>query len=453
MANNKSKSERKIILFSILGLVVVAGAVASRFVKGTPPILIATEKVTRRNITELVVANGKIEPVLQVKISPEVSGEIIELHVKEGQDVKKGDLLFKIKPDNYVAARNSAQANYNSAVANRETSRANLEKADLEYKRNDALFKEKLLSESDLLTAKTAFDVAKTTLDASVEQVSMAHAQVDTAEADLSKTTVYSPLTGTVSKLNSELGERVVGTAQYAGTEIMTLADLHVMEARVDIGEIDVPLIKMSEKASLEVDSFKDQKFNGLVTEIANSANNNDTSSAAATSSTSTEATKFQVRIRVTEKERFLPGMSVTANIESRYRTNVLSVPIQSVTTRLPATNNPATGTNSSLAAGVTNSPVASTNSSDTNSVAAKKADEPAKPIEVVFVVEGDHVKMIPVKRGISDDNYVEITEGLKEGQEVVSGGYKAINRDLEEGKKVLVNAAAAGQDKEIKTN
>jgi HlyD family secretion protein len=447
MANNKSKSERKIILFSILGLVVVAGAVASRFVKGTPPILIATEKVTRRNITELVVANGKIEPVLQVKISPEVSGEIIELHVKEGQDVKKGDLLFKIKPDNYVAARNSAQANYNSAVANRETSRANLEKADLEYKRNDALFKEKLLSESDLLTAKTAFDVAKTTLDASVEQVSMAHAQVDTAEADLSKTTVYSPLTGTVSKLNSELGERVVGTAQYAGTEIMTLADLHVMEARVDIGEIDVPLIKMSEKASLEVDSFKDQKFNGLVTEIANSANNNDTSSAAATSSTSTEATKFQVRIRVTEKERFLPGMSVTANIESRYRTNVLSVPIQSVTTRLPATNNPATGTNSSLAAGVTNSPVASTNSSDTNSVAAKKADE------VVFVVEGDHVKMIPVKRGISDDNYVEITDGLREGQEVVSGGYKAINRDLEEGKKVLVNAAAAGQDKEIKTN
>jgi HlyD family secretion protein len=145
--------------------------------------------------------------------------------------------------------------------------------------------------------------------------------------------------------------------------------------------------------------------------------------------------------------------MSVTANIESRYRTNVLSVPIQSVTTRLPATNNPATGTNSSLAAGVTNSPVASTNSSDTNSVAAKKADEPAKPIEVVFVVEGDHVKMIPVKRGISDDNYVEITDGLREGQEVVSGGYKAINRDLEEGKKVLVNAAAAGQDKEIKTN
>jgi HlyD family secretion protein len=453
MANNKnkSKSERKIILFSLLGLLVVAGAVGSRFVKGTPPIPVAAEKVTRRNITELVVANGKIEPVLQVKISPEVSGEIIELNVKEGQDVKKGDLLFKIKPDNYVAARNSAEANYKSAVANRETSKANLEKADLEYKRNDALFKEKLLSESDLLTAKTAYDVAKTTLDAAVEQVSMAHAQVDTADADLSKTTVYSPLTGTVSKLNSELGERVVGTAQYAGTEIMTLADLHVMEARVDIGEIDVPLIKMSEKASLEVDSFKDQKFNGLVTEIANTANNNDTSTtAAASSSTTTEATKFQVRIRVTEKERFLPGMSVTANIETRYRSNVLSVPIQSVTTRLPETNSSATNISSSTTN--TNSGAA-TNSSVTNAAASQKVDEPPKPIEVVFVVEGDHVKKVPVKRGISDDNFVEITDGLQEGQEVVSGGYKAINRDLEEGKKVLVNAAAAGQDKEIKNN
>jgi HlyD family secretion protein len=454
MANNKSKSERKIILFSILGLLVVGGGLASRFVKGTTPISIATEKVTRRNITEVVVANGKIEPVLQVKISPEVSGEIIELRVKEGQDVKKGDLLFKIKPDNYIAARKSAQANYNSSIANRETSRANLEKADLEYKRNDALFKDKLISDSDLLTAKTAYDVAKTTLDAAIEQVSIAHAQLDSAEADLSKTTVYSPLTGTVSKLNSELGERVVGTAQYAGTEVMTVADLNVMEARVDIGEIDVPLIKMNQKASLEVDSFKDQKFEGLVTEIANSANNNDTSTAAATtSSTTTEATKFQVRIRVTEKERFLPGMSVTADIETRFRTNVFSVPIQSVTTRLPDTNSAATNTNV-IAYAVTNGDAAaSTNSSATNSIAAAKPDEPPKPIEVVFVVEGDHVKKVPVKRGISDDNYVEITEGLKEGQEVVSGGYKAINRDLEEGKKVLVNATAAGLDKETKVN
>jgi HlyD family secretion protein len=445
MANNKSKSERKIILFLMLGLLVVAGVVASRMSKGTPSIAVATEKIARRNLTEVVVANGKIEPVLQVKISPEVSGEIIELHVKEGQNVTKGDLLFKIKPDNYVAARKSAQANYNSAIASLETAKANLEKADLEYKRNDSLFKAKLISESDFLAAKTSYDVAVSTRDGAKEQISIARAQLDSAEADLSKTTVYSPLTGTVSKLNSELGERVVGTAQMAGTEIMTVADLNKMEARVDIGEIDVPLIKLGQKGSLEVDSFKDQKFDGSVTAIANSANNNDTSSAAAiSSSTSTEATKFQVRILVTQKERFLPGMSVSANIETRYRSNVLTVPIQSVTTRLP-TNSPADTTNT------TSTNAASTNTSATNSSAAKKADEPPKPIEVVFIIEGDHVKQVPVKRGISDDNFVEITDGLKEGQEVVSGGYKAINRDLEDGTKVTVNAEAAGQDKEKK--
>jgi HlyD family secretion protein len=448
MASKKSKSKRKIILFSMLGLLVVAGGVASLFVKRTPPIPVSIEKAARRNMTELVVANGKIEPVQQVKISPEVSGEIIELDVKEGQNVKKGDLLLKIRPDNYLAARNSAQANYRSAIASRESAKANLEKADLEYQRNDTLFKAKLISQSDFLTAKTTFDVAKTTLDGAVEQVSIAHAQLDSAEADLSKTTIYSPLTGTVSKLNSELGERVVGTAQMAGTEIMTVADLNIMEARVDIGEIDVPLIKLCQKATLEVDSFKDQKFSGQVTEIANSANNNDTTTAATTSSSSTtEATKFQVRILIAEKERFLPGMSVTADIETRYRTNVLSVPILSVTTRVP-TNNAADASTNLLAVASTNG---STNAIATNSLADKKPDEPAKPIEVVFVVEGDHVKKVPVKCGISDDNYYEITEGLKEGEEVVSGGSKVINRDLEDGKKIVVNTAAATQEKEAK--
>jgi HlyD family secretion protein len=261
----------------------------------------------------------------------------------------------------------------------------------------------------------------------------------------LFKTTVYSPLTGTVSKLESQLGERVVGTGQMAGTEVMQVADLNAMEAWVDIGEIDMPLIHLGQKAKLEVDAFKDQKFNGVVTEIAKSANNNDISTAA-TSSTSTDATKFQVKLRITEKELFLPGMSVTADIETRYRTNVLTIPIQSVTTRLPGgTNNPAQTNCLEIAAG-TNS------AGGTNTANQKKPDEAPKPIEVVFVVEGDHVKMTPVKRGISDDNYVEILEGLTETNEVVSGGYKAINRDLEDGKKVAVNVQVAGQDKETKT-
>ncbi len=457
----KSKSKKKWVVLAILAVLLIAGVVAAKMRKKDPPISIAEEKVTRRNITELVPGNGKVEPVVQVKISPEVSGEITVMAIKEGQHVKKGDLLFKIKPDNYVAARNQAQASYNSSIANRETAAAQLEKANLEYKRNDALYKTNLISESDYLTAKTAYDVAKSTLDASVEQVSIAKAQLENAEADLSKTTVYSPLTGTISKLNSELGERVVGTGQMAGTEVMTVADLNTMEARIDIGEIDVPLIKVSQKVTMDVDSFKDQKFDGIVTEVANSANNNDTSTAAAASaSSSTDATKFQVRVRITQKDAFLPGMSVTANVQTRYRTNVLSVPIQSVTTRLPSTNN--APTNSPALTMETNAGRTLDTNCDTgtnliakttNSAAPKKPDEPPKPIEVAFVVQGDHVKMVPVKRGISDDNYVEILGGLHEGDEVVSGGYKAINRDLEDNKKVVVNTVLAGQDKQAKPN
>jgi HlyD family secretion protein len=453
----KSKSKKKWIVLSIFGLLLAAGLVTAKLRKHDPPTAISEDKVARRNITEVVPGNGKVEPVVQVKISPEVSGEIIALPVKEGQHVNQGDLLFKIKPDNYQAARNQAEASYKSSIANRETSAAQLEKADLEYKRNDALFKAKLISESDYLTAKTSYDVAKSTLDGSIEQVSIAKAQLDNAEADLKKTTVNSPLTGTISKLNSQLGERVVGTGQMAGTEVMTVADLNTMEARIDIGEIDVPLIKIAQKVSLEVDSFKEQKFDGVVTEVANSANNNDTSTTAASSSTTTDATKFQVKIRIAQKDAFLPGMSVTADIQTRYRTNVLSVPIQSVTTRLPPTNNVPTNsipTNSPALAAGTNGCA----DCDTNSVAAatnspsKNPNEPPKPIEVVFVVQGDHVKMVPVKRGISDDNFVEILDGLHEGDQVVSGGYKAINRDLEDGKKVVVNVLAAGKDKELKT-
>jgi HlyD family secretion protein len=467
----KSKGKKKIVVFSLLALVIIAAVVYGKYSKRVPPISITKEKAARRNITEEVVANGKIEPVLEVKISPEVSGEIIELDVKEGQHVKKNDLLLKIRPDNYVAARDSARANFKFATANKNTADANLEKAFLEFERNEALFQAKLISESDFLTAKTAYDVAKTSLAGAVEQVSMAQAQLVSAEADLSKTVIYSPLNGTISKLSSQLGERVVGTATMAGTEIMRVANLTNMEARVDIGEMDVPLITVGQKAHLEVDSFKDKKFNGVVTDIANSANNNDT--------TSTDATKFQVKIHITDRDAFLPGMSVTANVETRYRTNVVSVPIQSVTTRLPkdksgGTNAVSTNhvvqtassnapvTNAVKTAAITNSTgtnaaktTAGTNSTDTNAAAAgeKKPDEAPKPIEVVFVVEGDHVKMVPVKRGITDDNYVEIVEGLNDGQEVVSGGYKAINRDLDDGVKVIINKEAAGQNKETKAN
>ncbi|MDB6020854.1 MAG: Efflux transporter, family, subunit [Pedosphaera sp.] len=443
MANPKSKKRKKLIFFLILLLVVGGLTVVAIVKKKDVVITIQKEKAVRRNLTELVVANGKIQPVVQVKISPEVSGEILELPFKEGTLVKKGELLVSIRPDNYVATRDSSRANYNYSMANSNTAYANFEKADLEYRRSQVLFKTRLISDSDFLTAKTSFDVAKASLEGAIEQVGMAHASLQNAESDLSKTKIFSPLDGKITKLGSQVGERVVGTAMMAGTEIMTVSDLNEMEARVDIGEIDVVLIAVGQKVRLEVDAFKDRKFEGVVTDIANSAKNNDTGTAAASSTASQEATKFQVKIRIKEKEMFLPGMSVTAEIETRSRTNVITVPIQSVTTRLPKEmdKGKAGSTNAVEIAAASNSP-ATTNSGDSGSSSRKKADEPPKLIEVVFALDGDHVKMVPVKRGIGDENFYEIVEGLNEGADVVTGPYKSLSHELEEGTKVVVGVA-----------
>jgi HlyD family secretion protein len=328
-------------------------------------------------------------------------------------------------------------------------------KAESEYNRLKELYKNKLISDSAHQEAQTLYEVAKSALAGSLQQIQMAHSALQRAEDDLSKTTIYSPLTGTITKLNSQVGERVVGTAMMAGTEIMTISDLNEMETRVDIGEIDVVLIEVGQNARLEVDAFKDKKFKGTVTEIANSAK---TSGQPGAQQNNQDATKFEVKIRFAEKDAFRPGMSVTAEIETRSRTNVLTVPIQSVTTRLPkSTNsptsktNPVASTNSSSTTNSTNVSLISTNSTNELKDAKKKSGEAAKPIEVVFVVENGKVKMVPVKRGISDDNYFEITEGLQEGQEVVSGSYKAINRELEDGKEIVVGVSKVETSEEKK--
>ncbi|MGD0207340.1 MAG: HlyD family efflux transporter periplasmic adaptor subunit [Verrucomicrobiota bacterium] len=250
----------------------------------------------------------------------------------------------------------------------------------------------------------------------------MAKAAVDSAQDSLDKTTIVSPLAGTITKLNSELGERVLGTIQNAGTEIMVISDLNQMEARVDIGEMDVVGIAPGQKAWLEVDAFKDRRFAGVVTDVASSSkDNNLPASYSTTSSQTQEATKFQVRIRISDKEAFRPGMSVSADIETAYRTNVLTVPLASVTTRLltPKKMDPPKA-------------VAST----------AKARESAKPADVVFVVKGDHMEAVPVKIGICDDNYWEIADGLTDGEEIVSGGYRAISRDLQDGSRIKKGAA-----------
>ena len=433
MSNPKKKSGRRFWLTLILLIALaLAGYAYFHFRKREIVITVQTHKVARRDITELVVANGKIQPVVQVVINPEVSGEIIELPVKEGQLVQKGDLLLKIKPDNYLASRNSASANFKSAEAGKTLALANLRKAEFEYKRAQELAQTKLISESQLLEAQTSFEVMQASSQTSIHSGEQAAAALAKAEDDLAKTTIYAPMSGSVTKLKSQRGERVVGTAMMAGTEIMTIADLNEMEARVDIGEVDVVLISLGQTARLEMDSFRDRKFTGRVTEIANASKTagSGTGSSSSSSSQSQEATKFEVKIRVQEKEVFRPGMSVTAEIETRYRTNILAIPIQSVTTRVPKKPdaNPAG-----------DSVVKNAKAASATPKANKEPEKKDKPIEVVFTLDGDHVKMVPVKRGISDDGHVEITQGLTEGAEVISGGYKAINRELEDAKKVKV--------------
>ena len=430
MTNGKRKGRKKFIWIALIVCIGVGVGAWFHFRKREVVLTVQTEKVARRDITELVVANGKIQPVVQVVINPEVSGEITELPVKEGQPVQKGDLLVKIKPDNYEAARNSAKANYRSTTAAKALAQANLRKAEIELKRAKDLFASQLISESQLLDAQTSFDVMSASYDTSIHQVEQAAAAQARAEDDLAKTTIYAPMAGIVTKLKSQRGERVVGTALMAGTEIMTVADLNEMEARVDIGEVDVVLIQTGQIARLEIDAFRDRKFSGLVTEIANSsktAGNSQQSGGGGGGQSPQEATKFEVKIRVQEKEAFRPGMSVTAEIETRYRTNVLTVPIQSVTTRVPNKTNAAPVQSS----GIVNTVHAAT--------PAKEPEKKEKPVEVVFALVGDRVKVVPVKRGVSDEGFVEITEGVSENLEVIAGGYKAINRELEDGKQVKV--------------
>ena len=223
----KPKNRRKLIIFSAIGLVLVTLILLAIFKKREPVITVQTEKVARHSLTNIVVANGKIQPVVQVTISPEVSGEIIELPVKEGQQVKKDDLLVKINPDIYIAAVNQAKANYESSLAAKASAEANLEKAQADYDRNVELFHQKLLSESDFIGFKSARNVARAQLDSADDQVNVAKAIVDSAEEQLSRTTIVSPLDGTISKLNSQLGERVLGTVQNAGTIIMIISDLN----------------------------------------------------------------------------------------------------------------------------------------------------------------------------------------------------------------------------------
>jgi len=410
MAKNGKKNKKKIIIFSIIGLLIIAlGLVVFLGSRKEPVITVQVEKVQARTLTQVVTATGKIQPEVQVKITPEVSGEIVTLPVKEGQRVKKGDLLMKIKPDFYVAQRDQ----YAAALLQ---TKASLSKSEPEFRRVETLFKKGLASESE-------FDQARAAYEANKAAFAQASASLDQANESLRKTTMLSPMDGTVSQLNSELGERVLGTVQFQGTDVMTIADLSRMEARVDVSENDVILVSIGDTARIEVDAFPDRKVNAVVYEIANTAKSTG-------AGTQEEVTNFEVKMRIVGSEiQLRPGMSMTADIETETKQNVLTVPIQSVTTRMPKMD-----IQEGEGDGQRGAVLASTNGG--------KRKEESKAKEIVFVIENGVAKAIPVRRGISDDTYTEILEGVSDSLQVVSGSYKAINRELEDGAKVRIEEA-----------
>jgi HlyD family secretion protein len=424
MATNGKKTKKKVIIFSIIGLLaIVLGLVLFLGSKKEPILAVQVEKVKKHTITQVVTATGKIQPEVQVKISPEVSGEIVALPVKEGQKVRKGDLLMKIKPDVYIAQRDQFSAGLLQ-------SKANLNRTEPEFKRIESLHKKGLVSETEYDQARAAYETSKAAY-------AQSKASLDQAEESLRKTTIVSPMDGTVSQLNSELGERVLGTNQFQGTDVMTIADLSKMEARVDVSETDVILVSVGDTARIAVDAFPDKKVNALVYEIANTATSKGLG-------TQEEVTNFEVKMRIVDADVTLrPGMSMTGDIETETKHNVFAVPIQSVTTRAPKMpEGEESGDGQRGAVVVSN-----------GGNGRARADN--KPKEIVFVVEEGVAKAVPVKRGISNDAYVEITNGVSEGVEVVSGSYKAINRELEDGTKVRVEepkkmAGKGGQSENV---
>lgn len=423
MKNNKKKSKKKLFIFGGLGLLLLIVIILVAFSGNKEEIIsVQTEKVTRRTITQVVTATGKINPEYEVKLIAEATGEIVYLPVREGDIVKKGQLLLRIKPDIYEAQKNSAEARLAQAKASLNATKALLEKVEAEYKRVQGLAQKGLASEADLETAKSTYLQTLGNYESQKSNVSQAEAALKEAIETLNKTYVYSPMNGTISKLSVELGERVIGSA-FTGTELLTVADLSNMEATVDVDENDVVLVSIGDTARIHIDAFGDKTFRGVVSQIGNSAKTTGLG-------TQEEVVNFEVKIKLIDvDDKIRPGMSCDADIETETKYNVLAVPIQSVTARLTQSQN------------------TKKNDPENPNVNTKNGKN-NKPKEVVFIVDNGKAKMVEVKTGISDDNYIEIIEGLKGGEEVISGPYRAISKELEDGKKVSL-ISAKGKNKQ----
>jgi HlyD family secretion protein len=430
-----SSKRKKLTIFIAAAVVIliVLGAMAKARNRDKP-IPVTTDKAFRTNITQIVTATGKIQPEIEVKIAPEVSGEIIEIPVKEGQLVRRGQLLLRIKPDSYRAQVESQQAALSGARAASVRNRAELSKAESDYKRIQQLYQGGLTSESDRNAAKTAYDSAKAALDGAMYQIAQAEGALRQINEALSKTVIYSPTDGTISSLTSRVGERVVGTSQFAGTEVMRIADLNNMEARVNVNENDVVDVKVGDAARISIDAYPDREVRGIVREIASTALTRN-------AGTQEEVTNFEVKISIPDRTvRLRPGMSATADIETATVNNVVAIPIQSVTVR--STDTTLSPEEQERQRVKEQEQEKSDNRADVTNETLEKQKERALRLKlqrVVFIKNGDKVRMQKVETGIADNTFIEIKSGVKPGDEVVSGSYTAISRKLKEGAKVAI--------------
>ncbi len=413
---------RKTLLF-ILGFALVVivtlivGKKAGWFGKNGNFKEVSITKIEKLDIVETVAATGKIQPEVEVKLSSEVSGEIIDLPIKEGQQVKKGDLLVRINPDIIQSGLNRSQAALENVRAGLQQAEASLKEAQLSYDRNKGLFEKGVISKADWDAAVSRFEVAKASRQSAYYNVKSAQATVNEAKDNLSRTTIYAPMSGTISKLSVELGERVVGTQQMAGTEIVRVANLNNMEVEVDVNENDIVKVSIGDSTIVEVDAYLKKEFKGLVTEIANSAEN---------ATSADQVTNFRVKVRILEESYkdfmegkpenyspFRPGMTATVDVITDKRESVIGVPISAIVIK-----------------------------NDTSSTRGKtpskeKLSESDEKFECVFVKDGEKAKLKVIKTGIQDDSNIEITQGLSEGDEVITGPYNTVTKTLKTGDNV----------------
>tara|TARA_R110002051_G_scaffold10175_6_gene38766 strand:- start:12053 stop:13357 length:1305 start_codon:yes stop_codon:yes gene_type:complete len=417
-----SKKTRNYLIIGaiILVLILLVGSKMGYFGKTNGDVkMVSLQKVERATITETVAATGKIQPEIEVSLSSEVSGEVIELPVIEGQDVKKGDLLARINPDLVQSAVNQSQAALSNSRAGLAQAEASLKASKLSFERNKPLFEKGVISKADFERAQSDYEIAQANRQSAYYNVQSVAAQVKQAKDNLGRTSIYAPMSGTISKMSIELGERVVGTAQMAGTEILRVANLTNMEVEVDVNENDIVKINVGDSTVVEVDAYLKKEFKGIVTEIANSAE---------ATLTADQVTNFKVKVRILEssykdllegkKESyspFRPGMTATVDIITTKKENVISAPISAI---------------------VIKTDTSSTRRGSTSSAPKTTAQDKQK-FECVFVKNGEEAKLKVVTTGIQDDTNIEILTGLEEGDEIITGPYNLVNKTLKTGTKV----------------